>query len=224
MSVRSAAIPDPSLVISRIRFNFISIPDFCTHLTALFILVFSGGRDEGRALTAISCCLNLRTLAANGVIPVKHRGHHDPVPPWPTTLYLPYLSTLRLDPNLSAPFTSFLISNCSNIEHLAIVNYSRLPATALRPVVLRQQKTALHRFPYLQTLDIIGGSLSLHWFNREIDLEPSHKLVKLYAAIKLDDPLSKLVDAPSSCRLEVAVVPPLVNHQYALNPTFHRPH
>jgi len=228
MNVRSATPPLPPVILRWIifdsffePFDFTSVPDLCTQLTALYITVASRGIDQYRALTAISCCPNLRTLDLS---PLQSDPPDHSSPPWPTELYLPHLRQLRIDPRLPAPFLALLLSNCSNIEHLVIQCSSQLPESVLNPVLFRQPITTLHRFPDLRKLDVIGGSISLDWFDRTINLKQSHELRRVYAIISLDDPLTKFGDTPVSCKLAVAVVPPPTNFQYALNPTLLRPH
>jgi len=223
MRVRSATTPHHPLVFSWAVFNsstepfdFISIPNICAHVSALYITVSTQNRDQSRALTAISCCPNLRTLAVHRGIPGRRKADEDPVPPWPTTLHLPHLSTLRIDPRLSAPFTSFLLSHCSNIEHLTL-DSTRRPLNAWMRVVSPPQEVDFHPLPNLRTLAIMGKYRALHWCNERINLGPSDKLLKVSTPFRPGDQLSELVGTRSSCRLDVTVEWPLNDSRCVLH-------
>jgi len=229
MSIGSVAPPLPPLVLGEMvfsknanHFDLTAIPEFCTHVAALHITVSCKGRDQCDALSAISCCPNLRTLYVNrvGRFPQRTPRENPPLP-WPTKLNLPHLRRLRMDPRFSERFTALLLSNCSNIEHL-VVDSSSLPRIDWEPVYPARNEDALHRLPYLRTLDIIGDHHALQWCHGEINLRPSNKLLKVSTPFSRVPPMSELLKTRSSCMLEITVQIPTVGPLYALNDTSDR--
>ena len=136
--------------------------------------------------------------------PWTAQSDEDLTPPWPATLHLPHLRRLRTDPRHSAPFLSFLLSHCSNIEHFTIDTVMR-PPNLWRPTVALPKDIDLHRLPNLRTLDVIGNYHALQWCNERINLAPSDKLLKVSTSFRPGDQLSDLVDTWSSCRLDITV-------------------
>ena len=197
MSVRSA---HPPLAISCVKFtnnpdafNLITGLEDPTHLMALDIVVRPHSDEQSRALLAISCCPNLRSLdVVQGLLrdPREPKNHDLP---WPAKLHLPHLRKLRIDPRLFVRFTDFLLSHCSNIEYLVVDILLQLDKALDSPVSL-QTDDSLHRFPRLRTLTIIGDSRSLQWSNAKISLQSSRKLVKVSAGFGLINQSSKIAD------------------------------
>jgi len=219
MSVQSATPPLPSRVFAWFVFNrfsdpldFISIPDFCAHVTTLYITVTSQPLDQTRALAAISCCPNLRTLVITQPFPGRRRAYQDPVPPWPTTLHLPHLTVLRIDPRSSARFTAFVLSHCSNIRHL-LVDSTSWQCNVWRRVASPPQEIELHPFPNLRTLDIFGNYRALQWCSDQISMAASNKLLRVSTPFKPGYQLSELVATRSSCKLDVTVESPFNDPQ-----------
>jgi len=222
MSVRSAATAHPPLAISCVKFtdnpdvfNLITGLEDPTHLMALDIVVRPHSDEHCRALLAISCCPKIRSLNIVQGLLRDPREPRNPELPWPANLHLPHLRKLRIDPRLFVRFRDFILSHCSNIEHLVIATPWNSVGVRMEDAPPKPEST-LHRFPYLRTLDITGGSHSLRWFNREIDLDPSRDLMNLSTDFSPDDPfstLSKLENTPSSCKLDITVVPPLDDFQ-----------
>jgi len=229
MSIGSVAPSLPPLVLGQMLFSksanqidLSAIPEFCTHVAALHITVSCKGRDQCDALSAISCCPNLRTLYVNrvGRFPQCTPRENPPLP-WPTKLNLPHLRRLRMDPRFSERFTALLLSNCSNIEHLVVASSSP-PHIDWEPVHPAGNEDALHRLPYLRTLDIIGDYRALQWCHVEINLRPSNKLLMVSTPFSRVPPMSELLEPRSSCRLEATVQTPTVDPPYAFNDTSDR--